>query len=235
MRKPTPALVISIIALFVALGGVGWTATGGNFILGNANTASSTSSLSAPINGDALRISNTNTSSLATGLRLTVAPGHAPIRVSSGAGKAPNLNADLLDGLDYTRFARGKSAQIVSARVATPNDSTCCPWHPVLTVPNFGTLKGQCPTFLGSYMYFFHTDTSGWQVIEKHDGTNPVVVTSLGSNLVQDAAPGGDHFTLALGHGAGTSAVTATVDVYTYWDSTGGCIWQAEAVESQGS
>ena len=35
MRKQSPATIIALLALFVALGGVGVAATGDNFILGN--------------------------------------------------------------------------------------------------------------------------------------------------------------------------------------------------------
>src|SRR4051812_1419311 len=40
-RYPSPSLVISLFALLVALGGAGIAATGGNFILGQSNSASS--------------------------------------------------------------------------------------------------------------------------------------------------------------------------------------------------
>ena len=49
MRKPSSATVIATVALFVALGGVGVAATGGNFILGQSNTATTNTSLSAPV------------------------------------------------------------------------------------------------------------------------------------------------------------------------------------------
>jgi hypothetical protein len=39
-------------------------------------------------------------------LSLTVPPGKAPVVVSAGAGKATNLNADKLDGLDSTQLVR---------------------------------------------------------------------------------------------------------------------------------
>jgi hypothetical protein len=42
MRKPSPAMIVALLSLFVALGGVGVAATGGNFILGQSNSASST-------------------------------------------------------------------------------------------------------------------------------------------------------------------------------------------------
>ena len=47
-RRPSPAIVISLLALFIALGGAGYSATGGNFILGRSNSASSQSALVAP-------------------------------------------------------------------------------------------------------------------------------------------------------------------------------------------
>ena len=106
MRKPSPALVISVIALFVALGGAGMAATGGNFILGKANSATSTTSLSAPIGGKALQLSNTSTIAGATALGLTAAPGHAPFAVNTST-KVANLNADRLDGIDSSSLVQG--------------------------------------------------------------------------------------------------------------------------------
>jgi hypothetical protein len=48
-RRPSPALVISLLALFVALGGTTYAASGDPFLLGNANTATSQTSLSASL------------------------------------------------------------------------------------------------------------------------------------------------------------------------------------------
>src|SRR6266540_2627497 len=99
VRKPTPALAISTVALFVALGGAGWAATNGTFILGKSNSATSPTTLVAPIAGNALQLSNTSTAAGASALRLDVASGHAPLRVNAGAGTVPYLDADKLDGL----------------------------------------------------------------------------------------------------------------------------------------
>jgi hypothetical protein len=107
MRAPSPAMVVALAALFVALGGVGVAATGDPFILGNPNSASSTTSLSAPVAGKALQVSNTSTSAGATALGLTTAPGHAPFTVNTST-KVANLNADTLDGIDSTGFLRNK-------------------------------------------------------------------------------------------------------------------------------
>lgn len=101
MRKPSPAMIVALVALFVALSGVGVAANGGNFILGHANSATLSTALSAPVvGGKALQVTNTNTSNPAsTALGLSVAAGHAPFTVNS-AVKVANLNADLVDGLD---------------------------------------------------------------------------------------------------------------------------------------
>jgi hypothetical protein len=99
----TYANVMVTILAFVVLGGMSYAATGGNFILGKSNTASSTSSLSAPVAGKALNLTNTSTGAGATALGLNVAAGHAPFTVNSGA-KVANLNGDKLDGTDSSGF-----------------------------------------------------------------------------------------------------------------------------------
>jgi hypothetical protein len=100
------------LALFITLGGVGYAATGGNFILGQANTATTPSSLAAPIaGGKALQLTNTSATGGSTALGLTVGAGKSPFTVNS-SGKVTNLNADRLDSLDSTTFLRttGKAA-----------------------------------------------------------------------------------------------------------------------------
>jgi hypothetical protein len=101
--RPSPAMVVACIALLVALGGTTYAATGGNFILGQSNTASSKSTLSAPIADKALTVTNNSTKAGATALGLNVAKGHPPFRVNSGA-KVANLNADKLDGIDLSQL-----------------------------------------------------------------------------------------------------------------------------------
>jgi len=113
----TFANVASLAALFVALGGTTYAATGGNFLLGKPNTASATTSLTAPVAGKGLQVTNASTHVGATALGLNVASGHAPFTVNSG-GKVVNLNADKLDGLDSTAFFRGSN---VKSLVFHPN------------------------------------------------------------------------------------------------------------------
>jgi hypothetical protein len=110
MRRPSPAFILALIALFVALGGAGMAATGGDLILGKANSATSTTSLSAPVAGKALQVSNTSTNAGATPLGLTAAPGHAPFTVNTST-KVANLNADTLDGKDSAYFLPGTTVR----------------------------------------------------------------------------------------------------------------------------
>lgn len=233
-RRPSPAAIIALLALFVSLGGVGVAATGGNFILGQSNTAGSKTSLTAGINDKALAITNNNTGSNAGALALSVAAGKPPIVLSSGTGKVPGLNADKLDGLDSSAFARGTGARIVSAHIATPIDPAF-PEITVLAVPGIGTLTVRCPDFGGVYVGFHHT-SSHWVAFEKNDGTDPVVVNDSGTfNQLQSGKAGSDHWTYAIGQGTGSSAVIATLDYYTNYDPTNGCTVQAQAIVTQGS
>ena len=98
--------VVAGAALTVGVGGVGYAATGGNFILGQANSAGTTTSLNNP-NG--------------TALNLTSNAGTPALRVSN-AVKVTNLNADLLDGLSSTSFAKAGSVVRVSAPTHTPSE-----------------------------------------------------------------------------------------------------------------
>jgi hypothetical protein len=67
-RYPSPSLIVSIIALVIALGGAGYSATGGNFILGQTNTASTPTVLQGPISGRTLQVNNGSTVAGSTAL-----------------------------------------------------------------------------------------------------------------------------------------------------------------------
>ena len=115
------ANVVSLLALFVALGGTTYAATGGKFILGQSNTASSKSTLSAPIGDKALTVTNKSTKPGAMALGLNVASGHPPFKVNSPT-KVANLNADSLDGQDSTAFGQVRefSHSIAAASAGPP-------------------------------------------------------------------------------------------------------------------
>ena len=88
LHRPSAATVISLVALFFAMGGTAVAATGGTFILGKANTATNTTAL---------------TNSKGTALSLSSASTAPPLKVSSSV-QVPNLNASELDGQTSTAF-----------------------------------------------------------------------------------------------------------------------------------
>src|SRR3954452_18616589 len=99
LRRPSPAMGVALIALFVALGGSTYAATGDNFILGQPNSASNQTSLTAPVStatvggNKVLQLTNPSTAAGAQGLGITVGANKTPIFVNANAGKATNLNA----------------------------------------------------------------------------------------------------------------------------------------------
>src|SRR5204863_6463178 len=85
------------------LGGVGYAATGGSFILGKPNSAENISGLSSGVTtGPSLAVTNTGGEPAA---KFTANAGIAPFAVSNST-KVANLNADKLDGIDSTGFLR---------------------------------------------------------------------------------------------------------------------------------
>jgi hypothetical protein len=110
-RGKTTLLTV-MVALTLACVTPALAANGGNFILGKINTATAFSRLSANVAGPAMQIFNTNTAANARALDLIVDAGNPPMTVNATAGKAPNLDADKLDGKDSSAF-QGKYAQTV--------------------------------------------------------------------------------------------------------------------------
>lgn len=88
LHRPSAATVISLVALFFAMSGTAVAATGGDFILGKSNTATSVSSLSNS-KGTALKLSSSSTT--------------PPLTVSNSV-QVPNLNASELDGQTSSAF-----------------------------------------------------------------------------------------------------------------------------------
>jgi hypothetical protein len=101
--------VATILALVFGVATTALGATGGNFILGKTNVASTVSRLTAGISGSALQVVNNGTG---TALDLRVGPSTtaptdktvAPMKVDSQA-RVANLNADEVDGKDASSFA----------------------------------------------------------------------------------------------------------------------------------
>jgi len=104
LHRPSAAIVISLIALFFAMGGTAVAATGGTFILGKANTATSVSSLTNT-KGTALSLSSTSTT---------------PALKVSNSVQVPNLNASELGGTPASGYMRG-GGDTTGKRLTLPN------------------------------------------------------------------------------------------------------------------
>ena len=103
----TAATVFGLALVMALVFGLATTAigtTGGNFILGKANGASTVSKLTASVAGPALTLVNQSTDNASTALNINVAPGKAPMKVNAAAGTATQLSADELDGKDSSDF-----------------------------------------------------------------------------------------------------------------------------------
>jgi hypothetical protein len=69
-----------VLALIFGVTGVALSATGGNFVLGKSNAATTFTRLTANIAGPALTLVNQSTDAAATALNINVASGKAPLR-----------------------------------------------------------------------------------------------------------------------------------------------------------
>jgi hypothetical protein len=141
VRKPhvTPSFVISCLALFVALGGTAYAATGGTFILGQANSATSGTGLTSKNAGKTLNLTQQSPKAAATALGLNVPVGRPPFMVNSNV-RVDNLNADLIDGVDGSQIVRATGWFRESAlTLADCNAPTTFATAPV-TVPADGVM-----------------------------------------------------------------------------------------------
>ena len=96
-----------MLALVVGVASAAFGANGNPWLLGRSNVATAITKLGGTlgVNGPMLQLINNNADANDTALDLQVQAGEAPMTVNSST-KVNNLNADKLDGLDYTFFAR---------------------------------------------------------------------------------------------------------------------------------
>lgn len=133
MHKPSPATVIALVALFVALGGVGVAATGGNLILGQPNSADKTTALNVstlpggtacPAPCQALQVTDSSVASNAGGLGVLGKSPSTPATTIKNTGGATAL--DLLVNSGKPPLAVNSSAKVASlnADLLDGKDST---------------------------------------------------------------------------------------------------------------
>jgi hypothetical protein len=97
------ALVMALVVI-ASLDYTASAATGGKFILGQLNKANKQTTLKRTTSGAALGLTTASSS-------------NAPL-TTNGRGKVANLNADRLDGLDSSAFARTSSVKAALSRSA---------------------------------------------------------------------------------------------------------------------
>jgi hypothetical protein len=99
--------VAVMLALVVGVTSAAFGSNGDPWILGQNNTATLITKLggSLGVDGAMVQLKNNNADANDTALDLQVQTGEAPMTVNSST-RVNNLNADKLDGLDYTFFAR---------------------------------------------------------------------------------------------------------------------------------
>lgn len=133
------------IALVAVLASSGTAAAVSYLVLGGINSAGATTTLKSGVNGAVLQVTNTNSAagSSARGLAIAVPAGRAPLTVSTTAGKATNLNADKLDGLDGAAFARGTGVSVLANRVVLAEGQQGIV---LLSLPGLGTFAASCQT-----------------------------------------------------------------------------------------
>jgi hypothetical protein len=233
-RRPSLATVISLIALVFAMSGTAVAATGGNFILGKSNTATSTTSL---------------TNSKGTALKLSSSATTPPLAVSNSV-QVPNLNASQLGGQPASAFLGANATAANSNQLggipasgfiqgggtinagrgsATGSSGDVA----VLSAPG-NTLYGACDsggagsgtrlTIYGSGQAFWFNKDGGGQA---------------------DLSQGGHYAFLTPGNGSTTPYVVvlqvdtgSNIDTYTaterYNSSTDTCYWSAQVVTTNG-
>jgi hypothetical protein len=190
IKRPSPAMGVALIALFLALGGTTYAATGGNFILGQTNSANAQSSLSASVATKALQLTNSSTTAGATALGLTVASGHAPFSVSSST-KVANLNADKLDGLDSAALQKRVTGACTGANaiksVAADGSVACQSTRAQLVLSTWAGIDNQGPVSFTTDggPALAHVACSGYRAFADHPGLIDISV-SLDGTVVGD-------------------------------------------------
>jgi hypothetical protein len=200
----TYANVMGTIAVFMVLGGTTYAATGGNFILGQSNTASSTTGLSAGTTGPAFRVTNTSTGTAGS---FNVAAGHPPLTVNS-ATKVANLNADKLDGLDSTGFIRGQGRIDSIDGLAASGD-----FVDLFSLSNFLYVRGVCNGTSANGEAQVWTHNSPVDMLLDNGGTDPIHVHINANSAVTTATnPSGESLTFSFE----SSGKVATAFVFSY-------------------
>jgi hypothetical protein len=197
--RPSAALVVALLALVVALGDATYAAGGPSLLLGHANKAHKSTKLTGQGKGPALSLK----SKKGPAASFRGATGQPPFTVGSTT-KVPDLDADLLDGLDAAEFARtdqSRSASVSGGALSVVTDVlSTLPVNHVAYDPS-GMRTASAPNYLtvskaGTYVFSasvgWGADAAGFRKVELDsdtDGLGYVVAPpSTGSQLAQNVS-----------------------------------------------
>jgi hypothetical protein len=185
-RRPSGPLIISLVALFVALGGTSHAASLAYIILGHTNAASRLTTIRARLTTPVLAVTNTGRGTAANFAAASDAP---PFTVDSTTQVA-NLNASLLDGDSSSSFWSLDGNAKVGAKAY------------------LGTSDNE-PTYLGAggvqYMAVYPSGTVGVGATGGNDSSSNLDVASINPNYE-------DAIHASSGGGVGVAGVSKSSD-----------------------
>ncbi len=231
LHLPSPAVAIATLALALSLGGVASGATGGNFILGKANSASSETRLTSNAANQTLTVQNTAHKPAA---RFIGGVGAQPFAVGS-AKKVVSLNADKLDGLDSTGFIKaGPCAPTSSCKGSNAGGAIgVLPGGTgtLALVPGMFSITYNCPSVLSlpGTINFVNT-SSATENVFTDDGSASPTYQQLAASATssKSATAAGDVFVWQIQH---PTDGLATIHAATVNRISGGdCHFQVQAV-----
>jgi hypothetical protein len=209
------------VALTAVLASSGTAAAVSYLVLGGVNSAGATTTLKSAANGSVLQVTNTNLAggTGARGVSITVPAGRPPLSVNSTAGKATNLDADKLDGLDASAFARGANVVELGNRLVVSDGAG---YVPLLTLPGLGELDAYCAQGSGDATIVWRNTTRAtideWSLNVNTGRLQPGLAPSMtqyrvASYYASTASQLGDTLVLGVGNSPGprtTATVTAS-------------------------
>jgi hypothetical protein len=217
------ALVFGVTAMALAA------VPGDPFKLGERNAIGIVTKLTGRVPGANLQIINTSDDSAATALSLNVKDGRAPLKVANpNSGKATNLNADKIDGLDSTDIMSGTDEVTPVDEVFLDPDGTggSKGFSSVLNVPGAQIRAACLQQSSGIEMFLDRTsDVSSVSLWRDDGGANPAAKTlrSGSSDPIADSdsspVSAADHVTW---HGS-SAAGTFTAVLFTRYEGGNSC------------